>query len=88
MGNYDWDFEDTYYINRTLCTVLKEMRALDKVKNYSGLRGLIEEAQSMANAMESKLEDLRDLKDIKQKIKRARQTLKKLREEKEELESK
>lgn len=84
----DFDFEDYYYLNRTLCDVLKEMRKCDKVRNYAPLKGLIEEAQIMGNRMESKLEDVKDLDSIKDRIKRARKTLKKLKEEKEELESK
>ena len=48
------------YPNRYLCNVLDEMRACIKTLNFSYLAGLIEEAQTMANRMESKLEDMDD----------------------------
>lgn len=44
------------YGNRTLCSILENMRALDKTKNYSYLDGLIEEAQYRAERMENALE--------------------------------
>ena len=43
------------YLNRTLCDVLQEMRVCNRVRNYSILTSLIEEAQIMGNRMESKL---------------------------------
>lgn len=49
------------YPIRTLCGVLEEMRDLDKVKNYSGLLGLIEEAQSLANRMEGAISAKKDI---------------------------
>lgn len=56
--------------NRTLCGVLEEMRTAHETHNYSYLLGLIEEAQSMGNRMESGLYDKGDheslLKSIKQ----------------------
>ena len=44
-------------LNRTLCGVLSEMRKQYKTRNFAGLLGLVEEAQSMGNRMESALED-------------------------------
>jgi len=38
---------------RYMCAVLDEMRAMHKTRNYSGLLGLIEEVQTMANRMEA-----------------------------------
>lgn len=69
------------YPNRTLCDVLKEMRACYKTRNFCPLLGLIEEAQSMGNRMEAGLEDLRDLKDIRKTIKEKREELIKLKNE-------
>jgi hypothetical protein len=40
-----------------MCDVLREMRDCAKTSNFSYLGGLIEEAQSMANRMESRLWD-------------------------------
>lgn len=59
------------YLNRTLCSVLEEMRALDKTKNYSPLLGLIEEAQSMGNRMEAAIENKRDIRRYEAKRKEA-----------------
>ena len=77
--------EDTYWVNRTLCGVLEDMRACDKVKNYAGLGGLIEEAQILGNRMESGLDDKRDLvkmniewSELRKKIKEARVELKEI----------
>ena len=57
------------YLNRTICTVFEEMRACNETKNYSYLLGLIEEAQSMANKMESKIDLIKDFEDLKDKYK-------------------
>lgn len=46
--------------NRFICTVLDEMRACHKTRNYSGLMGLIEEAQSLASRMEAGLQERKD----------------------------
>lgn len=80
--------------NRTLCEVLEEMRTCDKTKNYSYLKGLIEEVQTMGNRMEAALEDFNDLersheqkseahkelKEINKKIKVAEEKLDKLKD--------
>ena len=64
--------------NRYLCDVLGEMRECVKTLNFSYLSGLIEEAQSLANRMESHLYDIKDfnhlhkdIKDLKKKKKKA-----------------
>ena len=67
------------YPNRTLCDVLEEMRSLDKTKNYSSLLSLIEEVQSMANRMESKLHDVKDLERVRDRLRIARKKLKKVK---------
>jgi len=60
--------------NRLLCDVLGEMRECVKTSNFSYLLGLIEEAQSLGNRMESKLYDMKehdrlldDIRDLKKK---------------------
>lgn len=47
--------------NRYLCTVLEEMRTCHKTRNFSYLIGLIEEAQVLAERMESALSDKKEL---------------------------
>lgn len=64
--------------HRYICDVLDEMRTADKTKNYSYMCGLIEETQTLANRMESKLyehkehdklhEQVKELKKIKSKL--------------------
>lgn len=63
------------YPNRTLCQVLEEMRGCYKSRNFASLMGLIEEAQSMGNRMESSLFDKKDYNNIIEKIKVAQQEL-------------
>ena len=47
--------------NRTLCEVLTEMRACYKTRNFASLAGLVEEAQSMGNRMEARIDDIKDV---------------------------
>lgn len=49
------------YPNRTLCQVLEELRSCYETRNFASFLGLIEEVQSMANRMESALQDQRDI---------------------------
>ena len=72
--------------NRLLCTVLDEMRECVKTTNFSYLPGLIEEAQSLANRMESHLYDIKDFNHLHKDIKDLKKKKKKLKEEVEELE--
>ena len=57
------------FLHRTICSVLEEMRSCNETKNYSYLLGLIEEAQSMANKMESKIDLIKDFEEMKDKYK-------------------
>ena len=57
------------YFNRVMCEVFEEMRAAYKVRNFSYLPGLIEEAQVMGNRMEASLDDKRQkISDLKDEI--------------------
>ena len=69
------------YPNRSLCEVLEEMRKCYKTYNFGNIIGLIEEAQSMGNRMESKLKDMKDMKELQQERKEAREELKKIYKE-------
>ena len=67
--------------NRYLCDVLSEMRKCVDTSNFSYLLGLIEEAQSLASRMESRLYDMKDhdrlLDDIRD-LKKEKKNLKKI----------
>lgn len=83
----NWKYSS--YPNRTICDVLKEMRACCKTLNFSSLIGLIEEAQSMGNRMEAALEDKRDVKTFQEErsklIKELKELDKKITAAKEQL---
>jgi len=58
--------------NRTLCSVLEEMRKCYETRNFAQLSGLIEEAQTYGNRMEAKLSDVRDYERLKERCKQLR----------------
>lgn len=68
-----------YWLNRTACSILEDMRNCDKTKNYSNLASLIEELQVAANRMESGLDDKRDLLAMQEEWHKWRKKLKKIR---------
>ena len=79
------DWEDGYWVNRTLCSVLEDMRLCVKTTNFAPMMGLIEEAQIKGNRMEAGLDDKKDLlklneewREIKVKVMTARRELKEL----------
>jgi len=76
-----------YGTNRYLCDVLEEMRKCYETRNFSYLPGLIEEAQSLANRMESALADVHDLERLHQKISASEEKLKHLEEKERQLET-
>lgn len=65
--------------NRYICTVLDEMRALDKTRNYGSLLGMIEELQVMANRMEAALYDKNDLDRARKKYTKIKEEIKELK---------
>lgn len=69
-----------YYMHRTMCDVLQEMRDCWKTRNFSPMRGLIEEAQGMANRMEAALGANRDLNEIHKEYLAARKLLRETEE--------
>lgn len=73
------------YPNRYICTVLEEMRTCAKTMNFSYLPGLIEEAQTLANRMESKLEDVSDHKSLLDERDALHKEVQVLRDEKRKL---
>jgi hypothetical protein len=72
--------------NRYLCEVVEEMRQCNKTRNYGGLEGLIEEAQSLASRMESALSDKGDVLSYTQRRPILKDEIKELKWKKEELE--
>ena len=78
-------FYDHYYLTRTLCNVLEEMRKCHKTRNYSMLSSLIEEAQSMGNRMEAKLDTIKSFKALEEDHKKLRVEYKELHNKVEKL---
>ena len=72
--------------NRYLCSVLDEMRECTKTLNFSYLLGLIEEAQTLASRMETKLFEIKDFERLHEDIAKLKKQKKKLEEKIEELE--
>lgn len=71
--------------NRTICSVLEEMRKCFETYNFAPMLGLIEEAQSMGNRMESAIYDINDIKRYSEERSRLRKEVAELRKEKKEL---
>lgn len=66
--------------NRTLCSVLEEMRKCYETRNFAILPGLIEEAQTYGNRMEAKLSDVKDYERLKKRYKKLKEAVRKLEE--------
>jgi hypothetical protein len=73
------------YPNRTLCSVLDEMRKCYETRNFAPIAGLIEEAQSMGNRMESALQDKKDIREYTEERSKLMRELKELQEKKKDL---
>ena len=76
----DWNLLERKLMspNRYICTVFDEMRTCIETSNFSYLKGLIEEAQSLANRMESKIYDIHDFERLHEDIKDLEKKKKKL----------
>ena len=74
------------YPNRTLCDVLTEMRKACKTLNFSYMKGLIEEAQTLGNRMEAKLSDYKDFNYNLEQKKELEEEIKLLQKQKKNLE--
>ena len=72
---------DGYFVNRSLCDVLEEMRKCFETRNFSPLLGLIEEAQSMGNRMEAAISDKKDIAKMQAEWHELRGKIKELRAE-------
>ena len=72
---------------RYICDVLYEMRACTKTLNFSYLIGMIEEAQTLANRMESRLYEMKDFEHLHEEIRALKKKKKKLEKEVEALDA-
>ena len=77
----------SYFINRTACDVLEELRECNKTRNFSPILGLCHELQIMCNKMEAGLYDQKDIQKIAEKKSKLKEELKELEKRKKELES-
>jgi DNA-binding transcriptional regulator GbsR (MarR family) len=71
----------SWYSKRTLCAVLEEMRKCCQTLHFAALPGLIEEAQSMGNRMETKLDQVKDLDRLESFLRERKSELERLRQE-------
>jgi len=74
--------------NRTACDILEDMRKADEAKNYSYLKGLIEELQATCNRMEAGLYDKGDVKDWRKKRSELKREIRKLQDKRDKLKRK
>ena len=73
------------YPNRYICSVLTEMRACYKTRNFAPLLGLIEEAQTLANRMEARLDQAKEYFELRDKCRELKKELDALEKEKKSL---
>jgi predicted RNase H-like nuclease (RuvC/YqgF family) len=71
-------------VNRTLCDVLKEMRTCYETRNFSYLKSLIEECQTLGNRMEAALWNQKDFRRAEQKYRKLKREIKEMEESLEE----
>lgn len=71
--------------NRYICTVLEEMRTCIETLNFSYLKSLVEEAQTLANRMEAALNDANDLEWKQEQLREVKKETKEYRKQKAEL---
>ncbi len=78
------DYERNYWVNRTVCDVLSDMRKCVKTLNFAALLSLIEEVQTMANRMEAALSDKKDIAEMQAERAKLKVEIKALRKKKKE----
>jgi len=74
--------------NRYFCTVIDEMRACYKTRNFSIVMGLLEELQSIGNRMEAKCGDISDRNNYLDEVKKLKQEIKSLKRKRDKLKRK
>jgi cell division protein FtsB len=75
----------SYWVNRTLCEVLEEMRVSVKTLNFALIPSLIEEVQCMGNRMEAALGDKKDVEAMRKERSRLKKEIKQLKEDRDDL---
>ena len=71
--------------NRFYCTVIDEMRACYKTRNFSIVMGLLEELQSIGNRMEAKCGDINDANRYLDEVKELKREIKSLERKRDKL---
>jgi len=71
--------------NRSICSVLEEIRKCYETRNFSYLLGLVEEAQTLANIMESSVYDKHDVEALKARRRQLKAEVKALKKKKRKL---
>jgi hypothetical protein len=69
--------------NRTVCSVLEEMRKLNDTRNYAALLSYIEEVQGLVNRMEAALWDQNDLTYARKELKELKKEVKELEKQRD-----
>lgn len=78
MSNYSWP-------NRTLCSILEDIRTMHKTRNFAGLLGAIEEIQWAGNRMEAAIADAKDVMELKKERSKLRAEVNDLKQQVEKL---
>jgi hypothetical protein len=73
------------YPNRSMCSILEDVRSCIKTLNFSYLTGLVEELQWAGNRMEASLSDQRDIFEMKEERSQLKKELEELRKQKKDL---
>jgi hypothetical protein len=79
---------DYFWLNRTLCDVLEDMRRCYKIRNFSPMLALIEEAQMMGNSMEAAIGDKDSTRELREQYGVMRKKHKRLKRKLKVLEAK
>jgi predicted RNase H-like nuclease (RuvC/YqgF family) len=74
--------------NRFYCTVIDEMRACYKTRNFSIIMGLLEELQSIGNRMEAKCGDISEYNSYLDQVKELKREIKELKRKRNKLKRK
>lgn len=74
--------------NRSICSILDDLRKAHETRNYSYLTGIIEELQWAGNRMEASLGDIQDINQWKKERTKLRREITKLEHKKDSLEEK
>lgn len=76
----------TFWPNRTICSILEDMRKMHDTHNYSQLQACIEELQYAANRMEAALEDNKEINRIRETLADMKLKYKKMKKKLKEVE--